>query len=133
MTKSGSILLVDDDTYTLNALRRLLSSELVTITVSNGPAALALMKEERFAVVMTDLTMPGMSGFELLNRLEAEYPDTVCVVLSGRSGDSLPPKMPQNVFRYLTKPCSTDDMVAALHGAFAEYVLRFNCRATQLG
>jgi len=133
MTKSGSILLVDDDTYTLNALRRLLSPELVTITVSNGPAALALMKEERFAVVMTDLTMPGMSGYELLSRLEAEFPDTVCVVLSGRTGDPFPTKVPPNVFRYLSKPCSTDDMVAALHGAFAEYVLRFNCGASQRG
>ena len=124
MTKNGSILLVDDDEFTLNAIRRLLGRELVAITVSDGAAALKLMKEERFAVVLTDLMMPGMTGYELINRLETDYPETICVVLSGQVGEAFPTRTPKNVFRCLNKPCSVDDLVSALHGAFAEYILR---------
>ena len=131
MTSNGSILLVDDDTFTLNALERLLSRELVAITVSDGAAALALMKEEHFAVVVTDLIMPGMSGFEFLSHLETEYPETVCIVLSGRIEDSFLTRMPKNVFRSLDKPCSIDDLVDAIDGAFAEYVLGLSCGTAQ--
>ena len=126
MTTNGSVLLVDDDAYTLDALRRLLSRDLTIHTVPDGPSALILMKEERFAVVVTDLVMPGMSGFELLNSLETEFPETVCIVLSGRPSESFPTKMPKNVFRYLEKPCCIDILVDTLNGAFAEYVLNFH-------
>lgn len=122
----GNVLFVDDDELTLEALRRLLSRQLSVHAVLDARSALKLMKEEQFAVVVTDLIMPGMSGFDLLKKLEKEHPETVCVVLSGRVVETPPAEMPKNVFRYLSKPCSMDALLAAIHAAFAEYILRFH-------
>jgi YesN/AraC family two-component response regulator len=54
------------------------------MTANGGPAALKLMAEHEFDVVITDLSMPGMHGFELIGRAKALQPFTAIIVLSGQ-------------------------------------------------
>ena len=88
MTRMGPVrvLLVDDDPLLLRTgsrlLRRFLGAEVVT--ASDGEEALRrVARGERFHLVITDLEMPGMDGFELLDRLAERAPDLRVGVWSG--------------------------------------------------
>jgi adenylate cyclase len=69
---SSSILVVDDNTSNRDVLARRLTREgHKVVTAANGAAALNLVARQDFDVVLLDLIMPGMSGFEVLRRLKA--------------------------------------------------------------
>jgi CheY-like chemotaxis protein len=86
----AKLLLVDDDPVLLNLLGRLLrrAGHAVTEAVS-GDECLALAAHKRFDVIVTDVMMPGLDGYELTRRLRAD-PATrevlVLVVTSGLHG-----------------------------------------------
>ena len=83
------ILLVDDETALTTVLRRSLSRFHYEITTSNHPEeALQIFKESsaKFDLVVTDLTMPGMSGLELARQLRALNPGMPIILMSGYSG-----------------------------------------------
>lgn len=86
---SGSILIVDDDAQAAELCRDIVTKGLPgrpVRTASDGAAALAMMAQEVPSLVILDLMMPGMDGFDLLDRMRAE-PRTrqvPVVILSGR-------------------------------------------------
>lgn len=70
--KSMTILVVDDSEDTVEMLRFALEgSHALVITASSGEEALRLASEKQFDVILSDISMPGMDGFELLGRLRA--------------------------------------------------------------
>jgi DNA-binding NarL/FixJ family response regulator len=79
-----NILLVDDHAIVRSGLRRLLAAlpDAVVADAADGRAAMAMMRSERFGLVLLDLNLPGLGGLELLRRLLAEYPAVRVVVLS---------------------------------------------------
>ncbi len=98
---------MDDEEKILKALKRLFRSEPCrTFFASGGPAALDILNAENVSVVITDLSMPGMDGFTLLDRVKAEYPDIIRIVMSGHSDtDTILNAINQgNLYRYIVKP-----------------------------
>jgi DNA-binding NtrC family response regulator len=78
------ILVVDDDAIVLAGLRATLEREGYDVEVSrSGYAAIDALSPGRFALVITDVMMPGLSGLELLERVRELAPETHVVVLSG--------------------------------------------------
>ena len=78
------ILVVDDDEIVLAGLRATLGREGYGVEVSrSGYAAIDALSSGRFALVITDVMMPGLSGLELLERVRELAPETHIVVLSG--------------------------------------------------
>jgi signal transduction histidine kinase len=105
--KTGTVLFVDDEEKILKALRRLFRSESYQIFfASGGAAALEILNAENVSVVITDLSMPGMDGFTLLNRVKTEYPYIIRIVMSGHSDtDTILNAINQgNLYRYIVKP-----------------------------
>jgi CheY-like chemotaxis protein len=86
---AGSILIVDDDAHTRETYRDVVSEGLPGYTVrtaGDGTAALAMIAEQVPSLVILDLMMPGMDGFDLLDRMRAD-PQTrqvPVVILSSR-------------------------------------------------
>jgi two-component system response regulator PfeR len=81
------ILLVDDDPGVLAGLRRVLHvSEPVweIVVASDGREALSALKSGRFDVVLTDLTMPGIDGFKLLQEIRQSHPGTIRIIHSSQ-------------------------------------------------
>ena len=64
------ILVVDDSSDTVEMLRTLLEMDGAMVTTAgSGPEVLEVLRAESFDVILSDISMPGMDGFELLNRL----------------------------------------------------------------
>ena len=80
------ILLVDDEAAVLDGMRRLLRRDYDVFTAESAERALALMAAaEPFAVVVSDLQMPGMGGARFLAIVRDNYPDTVRLLLTGKA------------------------------------------------
>ncbi|MEO7274105.1 MAG: response regulator [Vicinamibacterales bacterium] len=103
------ILIVDDDTTTLTLLQRILVREFAcTVAEAHGGlAALALLAERRFDLIITDLTMPMMNGLELIEAVRQHEPlhETPVVVMSvERNEASVRRAIELGIAAYVIKP-----------------------------
>ena len=100
------ILIVDDETMILSVLAAIVEELGHQVRVAeNGFAALAAMEERPSDMIITDLRMPGMNGFELVRRVRTLYPDTRVVLMTGHSSDeSYKAAMALDMDAYLAKP-----------------------------
>ena len=119
-----TLLLVDDESNVLSAIRRVLRHENYRIlTASSGQEALALLAQHPVGVILTDQRMPGMSGTELLSRARQMHPKAIRMVLSGYTAlDSLAEAINRGeISRFLTKPWQDEELLEAVRDAFRRY------------
>lgn len=80
------ILLVDDDADVLTLTSRALAPDgYQVLTAERGETALALLREHSVSVVVSDFSMPGMNGAQLLAQVAALYPATLRLIVSGQA------------------------------------------------
>jgi CheY-like chemotaxis protein len=110
------ILAVDDDEVNLRLIRRMLEKLGHSVTpVAGGPEGLKLFREETFDLVVTDLTMPEMSGHEIAAEMKALNPKIPIIMLTGYSDmmDSGGEK-PESVDHVVGKPISMEGISRAI-------------------
>jgi len=120
------ILFVDDDERVLVTFWRSLSSRYEVVTAVGPREGLnRLRSEEPFAVVVSDLKMPEMSGVEFLAQVRKRCPETVRVMLTGYADlESAIASVNENqVFRFLTKPCDNHLLIQTLEASVEQYRL----------
>jgi CheY-like chemotaxis protein len=120
------ILLVDDDSNILDGYRRSLSREFLMETAQGGEQALKLVADNGpYAVLVSDMRMPGMDGIQLLSKIKAQSPDTIRVMLTGNAEieTAINAINEGSIFRFLTKPCSKEMMAKTLTAALVQYRL----------
>ena len=120
------ILLVDDDSNILDGYRRSLSKEFLMETALGGTEALALANDNGpYAVVISDMRMPGMDGIQLLSHIKAVSPDTIRVMLTGNADmeTAINAINEGSIFRFLNKPCSKEVMARTITAALVQYRL----------
>jgi len=116
-----TILLVDDESWFLNGIKRLLRLEGFTIwCATSGEEALAVLRTHPIRAIVADYRMPGMDGLKLLERVQAQYPDTVRILLTGFAERDLASRAIQRgiVFRLFSKPCNIFDLAMTIRQAF---------------
>ena len=113
--KQFRILAVDDDERILNFLRsKLKASGYEVLTAHNGLEALAQVQDQEPDLLVLDLMMPGMDGFQTLKELRA-FSGAPVIILSGRSGDADKIKgLGLGADDYLIKPFNPDELVARI-------------------
>ena len=79
----ASILIVDDDDTIRDALYDLLSEEHRCHTAETADRALEWLRTESYDVILTDVSMPGMSGIEFLAHARQLQPNTLVLIISG--------------------------------------------------
>jgi DNA-binding NtrC family response regulator len=102
-----SILVVDDEPRVRSGIRRVLAAEGLDVTeASSGAEALAVLRQRPVDVILSDLTMPGMEGLELLCAARIIRPDAVRIILTGSAGVDACVRAINDgaVFRFLLKP-----------------------------
>ena len=115
------VLFVDDEPRVLEGLKRMLRpkrNEWQMTFVGSAQAALDALKAEPCEVVVTDMRMPGMSGAELLEVVQREYPDTIRLILSGQAETESVMKALGVSHQFLSKPCDADILQGTIARAF---------------
>lgn len=117
-------LIVDDDAFARNLARKMLESMGVSVamTAESGEEALGLVRSgaARFDVVLCDLHMPGMDGFELRRRLRELDPDLPFVMVTGDGREAaVAAARAHEITAYLVKPISPKQVREKLIRTFA--------------
>ena len=111
------ILFVDDDSNILEAFERQLRKKYNVETALGSEEGLKALNERgRYAVIVSDLRMPGMDGNQFLANAKNIAPDSARIMLTGYADLQSAIKAINNgkIFRLLTKPCSAGSLVKAL-------------------
>ncbi|WP_038905219.1 response regulator [Dickeya zeae] len=120
------VLCVDDEPNVLAAMERNLFGEFDVVVAPSGEAGLdAVRWGKRFAVIMSDMRMPGMDGATFLSKAREISPDSVRILLTGQADveSSIAAINKGAIFRYLCKPCPKEDLVSTLNDAVSQYRL----------
>lgn len=120
------ILCVDDEVNVLDAFRRTLRKDFDISVAEGGEQAIAIIRNDGpFAVVLSDMRMPGMNGIQFLTEVKSLAPETVRMMLTGNSDQqtAVDAVNEGSIFRFLTKPCPPDVLAAALSSGLEQYRL----------
>jgi len=115
------ILIIDDD----DSLRRVMEYQLVQAghrveVAADGPAGLALFRRLRPGLVITDVQMPSMSGYQVLEAVKAEAPETLVIMVTAfATVEKAVEAMKKGAHDYLTKPFSRDALLMTVEKALA--------------
>lgn len=121
------ILLVDDEPPILKALTRLLQYEGYTIRATTDPReAVEILRSEEIHLVVSDHTMPTMTGIEVLRKARLLRPETVRVILTGNADlqMALDAVNQGEIYRFLTKPWDNNDLLITLRLGLREYEIQ---------
>ena len=118
-----TILIVDDEENVTRSLSRSLKDRFTVLTTTSAKAALEIVKRTEVAVILTDQRMPGMSGVELLEKIQQINQNSVGILISGYSdivaltaAINLP-----NVHGFIPKPWDIEPLRTKLDAAVRQY------------
>ena len=107
----ASLLIVDDDQSVLDLLRDLFSAEHLCHTVATAEEAVGRLDSHDYDVIVTDVSMPGMSGEDLLGFVKAHRPGTPVLFISGAADEGRAGRLlARGAFDYLRKPFSLEEI-----------------------
>ncbi len=123
---SPHVVVVDDDKGVRDLLEKLMVGEGYQVTcVPEGAAAVRAVQETPVQVVLVDLKLPGMDGFEVLDRISQIDPKIATIVMTGWGTiDDAVRAMKSGAFDFITKPFSTDAVLLVLKKAIEYQRLR---------
>jgi anti-anti-sigma factor len=113
------ILVIDDEKPTLNMFQLFLQAYGYEVLLAeNGKQGLEMFAAEAPAIVFTDIKMPGMDGFEVLDRIKGRAPETEVIVITGHGDMDLAVKaLNHEATDFINKPIHRTALDAALHRA----------------
>lgn len=124
--ETARVLLVDDDPLVTNAIRRVLLGKYIVTEATSGSDALAAVDgSQPFAVVVSDLRMPGMDGVAFLRAMHERHPDTVRILLTGHADltAAIAAVNEAKVSRFLTKPSPNEIAAQVIADGVEQYRL----------
>ena len=114
----ASLLIVDDDPTFLDVLSELFSGEHQCHTASTAEEAVESMSSHDYDVIVTDVSMPGMSGEDLLGFVKAHRPGTPVVFISGSTNEERAERLlVKGAFDYLQKPVRLEEITRRVERA----------------
>ncbi|MBK4731570.1 response regulator [Oxynema sp. CENA135] len=126
MSKKLKLLVVDDEVENLDLLYRTFRREFQVIKAESPLDALEILDgEAEVAVIISDQSMPEMSGVELFGKTTDRFPDTIRILLTGYTEDSLDEGAEAiegaRIFKCITKPFDTEELKAVVQQGVEVY------------
>ncbi len=120
MKEYVNILIVEDEAMMRNLLLKILESEGYKITLASSAAeALDKLECEKYDLLLSDVKMPGMNGFELLEKVKSQWNDMAVIVMTGY-GDAYTIKeaLMKGADEYLSKPFKSHEVSLIVERAY---------------
>ena len=121
-----TVLIVDDEDFVLNSLKRLLKDEAyLLMTTTNPKDVFDIIKKKRISLIISDHKMPEMTGVELFKIIKKIDPHIIRIILSGKADmqDTVRAINEGEVFRFITKPWDDEDLKITIRHALMQYDL----------
>ena len=119
-TDPRRVLVIDDEAVLRSLFRDMLSACGYEVDVAeDGAAGLARFREQRYEAVITDLLMPGMNGWEVIERLRQATPRLPVVMLTGSGPDIDLERVRREGVTLVHKPATLPGLRAVLHAVLA--------------
>jgi len=120
--RSIRLLLVDDEAGFVDVMERRLQKRDISVTSAlNGTQAIQVLRRNDFDVAVVDLKMEDMDGIEVLKVFRKMAPNMPVIMLTGHGSEVAAEEgITQGASSYLTKPCSLEDLVDAIHKAIEQ-------------
>jgi DNA-binding NtrC family response regulator len=111
-SKIARILIVDDEQIARKNLDHILKKEgYIVVMAASGAEALEQIETSTFDVVLTDVRMTNISGFDVLEKTKSKYPEIeVIMVTAYASTDSAIESLKKGAFQYIAKPFKINDI-----------------------
>ena len=123
------LLIVDDEEPVRNLYAAYLSEAYSCATAADAQEALEILAREPFALVLTDMQMPGLGGIELLRKIVEHYPETAVIMISGVARTQrVIDAIRVGARDYLLKPCDLDVLALSVERALERRTLLRNAR-----
>lgn len=114
----STLLIVDDERNTRDALSRFLKRRYNVLAAEDGPTALEVLANHAVDVVLSDIRMPGMSGLELLAKIRERHPSVAVIMLTAYGEiETAVEAMKGGAADYLSKPVNFDDLLIRIDRA----------------
>ncbi|MBF0224269.1 MAG: response regulator [Desulfobacterales bacterium] len=106
------ILIIDDEKRIRDGCQKVLEQEgFEVLSAQNGTLGLQMIENEHFDIILLDLMMPGLSGFDVLEKVKSLHPDTVIIVITGYATvEHSIEAMKKGAFDFIPKPFSPDQL-----------------------
>lgn len=120
------ILFVDDDPNILSGYKRALRKDFDIYTAEGGLEAISIIKSEsEFAVIISDMRMPGMDGIQFLREVKEITPNSVRMMLTGNADQqtAIEAVNQGNIFRFMNKPCLPEVFAETINAGLEQYRL----------
>jgi len=113
MRGKGRLLVVDDEPTICDALKAALSTDgFVVQAAENAIQAIAELERQEFDVVLADLSLPRVSGLELLDRVKKSWPSAEVIVITGQGSIATAvDAIKRGAYHYVTKPFTADEII----------------------
>jgi two-component system sensor histidine kinase/response regulator len=117
------ILVVDDEVFNLETLKRTFRQHYTIFTATSGAEGLEILAREQIHVVISDQRMPAMAGTEFLKKVVELYPATIRLILTAYTdvGDLIEAINSGLVYKYVTKPWQPQDLKMTIQRAADHY------------
>ena len=111
----ATLLIVDDDAAIRGMLYEVLSGKYECHTASAADEAFQYLEVEHYDAIITDIAMPGLTGVELLKRVQLRDEDTPVILISGKGNEHDDESLlALGAFAYLKKPFGLDEIEEAV-------------------
>lgn len=122
----GTVLVVDDDLIECRSLSEFLKLDGYQVeSATSGQEALERLKQSSFDILLTDVNMPEITGFDLLDEVNKSYPDTVVILITGYGQiEGAVRAIKEGAYDYITKPLIDDSVKMILNRALEQQHLK---------
>lgn len=125
MNKKISLLIVDDEESVRDSLYNWFIEDGFTAGCADSAgAALNMLENNHFDIILTDIKMPGMDGLELLKRIKTIRKETIVIIMTAfATVDTAVQALKDGAFDYVTKPFDPDDLSHLIRNASSQIML----------
>ncbi len=119
MAAAKTILICDDDQGMRDTLSAILKRDYKVLTVSSGESALVLLREEDIDLILLDVRLPGITGFDVLRIVKENYGLIECIMISAiNEVETAVQAMKHGAYHYITKEFDYDELRSLVRNAF---------------